>query len=74
MKEAFRLGATLVVWVALAIILTSDTSNVSGSATVLLILAGFFSTVAIWVSGAMMLQAQNDEQMIVCGPPHSLWT
>jgi hypothetical protein len=51
MRDTFRLGATAVIWAALTIILTSSTSNVGGSATFLLIIAGMFSTIAIWAGG-----------------------
>lgn len=59
MKDAFRLGATFVIWLALTIILTSATTAVSGSATVLLILAGLGSTVAIWLAGNVGVGAKG---------------
>lgn len=61
MRESFKLGATLIIWMALTIILTSATSSVNGGGTIILILAGMFSTIAIWAGGSGMGQAQKND-------------
>jgi hypothetical protein len=62
MRELFKLGATVIVWMALTIILTSATSSVNGGGTIILILAGMFSTIAIWAGGNFGAgQSLNDD-------------
>lgn len=52
MKELFRLGATLIIWAALSVILTSSQTSIEGWAAVLALFAGMASTAAVWTSGA----------------------